>query len=79
MGWSDDMDAAPRGEIVLLYRPDAVDWMKVAPGRWDAQLFCRKPKPFWRSWLCIGSVEESRKWPPTHWMPMPSPPPGATL
>jgi hypothetical protein len=67
-------DPPPMDEIILLYRPGAVSWMVVAPGKWDAQSFNKKPNPFWDCWLKIGGAYESRKWPPTHWMPLPEPP-----
>lgn len=68
------IETAPKDKMILLYRPTAFDWGKVAPGKWDAQKNHAKPKPFWAIWLRIGGTHESRHWEPTHWMPLPEPP-----
>ena len=68
------IETAPRDAIIILYRPNAAKWGKVAPGEWDAQQYHKSPKPYWKMWLKIGGTLESRAWPPTHWMPLPEAP-----
>jgi len=69
------IDTAPKdGEIILLYRPTAFEWGKVAPAIWIDDKYAKQPKPFWEIWLKIGGVRESRAWKPTHWMPLPEAP-----
>ena len=62
--WSDDMSKAPRdGTRVLLYAPDSPDagvgYYVADYGRWFSQ------------------DDDFNRWavmPPTHWMPLPTPP-----
>lgn len=74
MTWQPIETAPKDGSLILLYRPDAYDWGKVTPGKWEAQQYSKKPQPYWDIWLKIGSTRESRAWVPTHWMPLPEPP-----
>ena len=74
MTWQPIETAPKDGSLVLLYRPDAYDWGKVTPGKWETQQYSKKPKPYWDIWLKIGGISESRAWVPTHWMPLPEPP-----
>ena len=78
MEWQ-PIETAPKDKVILAYRPDAHDWGKVAPAKWDDQRHHKKPQPFWSIWLRIGSTTESRAWVPTHWMPLPDPPNRNTL
>ena len=73
MEWQ-PIETAPKDELVLLHRPTAAEWCKVAPGKWEPDAYSTKPKPYWRIWLCIGGVTDSRQWMPTAWMPLPAPP-----
>ena len=73
MEWQ-PIETAPKDEVILLYRPDAIKWAKVAPGKWEPQEHYTRPSPYWEICLHIGGAYESRKWPPTHWMPLPEPP-----
>lgn len=62
----------PQG--VLLFRPSAPHWLRIAPGHWNEQAFHKKPKPYWDSALRAVCVFDCRIHPPTHWMPLPDPP-----
>jgi hypothetical protein len=73
MEWQ-PIETAPRDGMVLLFRPSAYEWGKVAPGRHNDDRHAIRPRPYWEMWLKIGGVWESREWPPTHWMPLPQPP-----
>ena len=68
------IETAPHGEMLLLYRPNASAWGRVAPGKWDADEYARRPRPYWEGWLKIGGKLEWRAWEPTHWMHLPAPP-----
>lgn len=69
------IETAPKdGTLILLFRPTALPWGKVAPGKWNSQADHKRPSPFWDMWLRIGGTYESRAWEPTHWMPLPAPP-----
>ena len=70
------IETAPKNRLILLYRPTAVDWGKVTPGRWNSAKFYKKPKPYWEIWFRIGGAREARAWRPTHWMELPEPPLG---
>ena len=74
-GWL-PIETAPRDgkDMLLLFRPAASQWAKVAPGKFNVEEFARRPRPYWEIWLKIGGITESRAWEPTHWMPMPPPP-----
>lgn len=73
MEWQ-PISSAPKDEIVLLYRPNAVAWGIVAPGKFNHQQYNKIPAPYWEIWLKIGGTNEGRLWEPTHWMPLPNPP-----
>ena len=70
------IETAPRDRthMLLLFRPQAAAWGKVAPGMFNPDQYAKRPRPYWEMWLRIGSVTGSREWEPTHWMPMPPPP-----
>ena len=69
------IETAPKdGTTILLYRPDALPWGRVTPGKWEEQKYHKRPAPFWEIWYKIGGAYESRTWEPTHWMPLPEPP-----
>ena len=70
------IETAPKGErtMLLLYRPTAYEWGKVAPGMYNPDQYAKKPRPYWEMWLKIGGTRESRDWVPTHWMPLPEAP-----
>lgn len=74
------IETAPEdGTYIILFRPTAAAWMRVDVGYWDDQRFHKRPKPFWRSTMAPGQ-DLSRAYPPTHWQPLPEPPPeGAQL
>lgn len=73
-GWL-PIETAPKDDItIMLYRPSALVWGKVTPGKWNDDKYAQKPRPFWEMWFKIGTITESRQWEPTHWMPLPAPP-----
>ena len=74
MEWNPDMTQAPKYSLILLYRPTADPWCRVNIGKWNGQMYHKKPRPFWEIWSKIGGDFESRNWHPTHWMPLPDPP-----
>lgn len=70
------IETAPKDKLILLYRPDAWDWGKVAPGAFNRDEYAKKPKPYWEIWLKVGTVSQAREWKPTHWMELPDAPKG---
>lgn len=69
------IETAPKdGTIVLLYRPSAIKWMRVAPGSYDDERVHSAPRPKWDCLYKIASVRDMREHQPTHWMPLPEPP-----
>ena len=74
MGWMPIETAPKDGSLILLFRPAAFEWGKVAPGKWEDQKYSKKPQPYWEIWLKIGNTRDSREWNPTHWMPLPPAP-----
>lgn len=68
------IETAPKDVIILLYRPSAIGWGMVTLGKYNYDLYAKKPRPFWEGWLKIGDVTQWREWQPTHWMPLPEPP-----
>lgn len=74
MQWQPIETAPKDGTLVLLFRPSAHEWGRVAPGKWHANEHAASPRPFWDGWLKIGARSEWREWQPTHWMPLPAPP-----
>ncbi len=68
------IDSAPKDQMILLFRPNAIRWGRVSPGQYNEDRFAKKPRPFWDGWLKIGGTTDWRKWEPTHWMPLPDPP-----
>lgn len=70
------IDTAPRVEsgMILLFRPSAYQWGKIAPGVFNPDKYAKRPRPYWEMRLKIGGIIESRRWEPTHWMPLPEPP-----
>jgi hypothetical protein len=67
------IETAPMDRVVLLFPPT---WggRTCAMGKWEEDLFAKKPRPYWRREDAM-SVSRSRDMPPTHWMPLPVPPP----
>lgn len=74
MKWQ-PIDTAPKdGSMVMLYRPDAIEWAKVCIGKYDDNRYHKKPNPYWALCLHIGGRNQARQWSPTHWMPLPDAP-----
>ena len=73
MEWQ-PIDTAPKGFAILLYRPTAHPWSRIAVGQWNEDRFAKHPRPFWEMLSRIVSRLEERKWRPTHWMLLPDPP-----
>lgn len=65
------IETAPKdgNEILVFYQTRK----KVVIAYWEPQSYNKKPRPYWAA---IGShwIESDRKYPPTHWMPLPAPP-----
>lgn len=63
---------APKDKYILLF-PCRWGGISCDVGVWDEDRFAKKPRPYWRR---VGqtSVGDDRNYPPTHWMPLPSPP-----
>jgi len=57
-----------RTDMLLLFRPTASAWARVAPGMYNPNQYAKRPRPYWEIWLKIGSTTQSRDWEPTHWM-----------
>jgi len=74
-GWMTIETAPKDGARVLLYFPLFGSKDHQEFGRWDAQPYNKKPNPFWS-----GDMERNygvcwyRKYPPSHWMPIPTAP-----
>lgn len=66
------IETAPKdGSYVLVYPPT---WSGVAScAKWSNDEYAKKPMPYWSRTDAIG-VSDSRRNPPTHWMPLPAPP-----
>lgn len=67
---------APKDRRILLYRPTARDWAKVAIGAYNDQRHRKNPNPYWEMETSEGGVFDAREWWPTHWMDLPEPPRG---
>lgn len=68
------IETAPKDRYILLFRPTAPNWQRVAEGKWDAQEHNKKPRPYWSCPWRITFNDGDRLHEPTHWMPLPSPP-----
>lgn len=69
------IETAPQdGSFILLYRPDAPDWARVAIGSYNDQHGNKKPKPYWELHFRWSNIIMCRNWQPTHWMPRPQAP-----
>ena len=66
-----DKWSAPR---ILLLVP-CVPKSRVVIGRWDADTYSKKPKPFWATDGVTGKTWD-REHQPTRWQPLPAPPAG---
>lgn len=75
VGWRSDMDCAPKDRRILLYRPTAPDWARIAGGKYNPHSYASNPRPYWDSDLerTLG-IAWCRKNPPTHWQPLPASP-----
>jgi hypothetical protein len=72
-GWQ-PIETAPKDAMILLFRPTAPEWGRVAQGKWDTQKYHKRPNPYWEYWIKVGGTTESRSDAPTHWMPLPAAP-----
>lgn len=63
------IETAPKEAYYLLLLANN----RVEIGRWDDDRFAKKPKPFW-AYSFLSSRRQQRENPPTHWMPLPTPP-----
>lgn len=68
------IDTAPKDQSVLMFRPGAAYWAKVAIGAWEEDTFSKRPKPYWEGLHKLGRNSQYREWEPTHWMPLPDDP-----
>ena len=73
MDWQ-PIETAPKDVAVLLYRPDAYQWARIAVGQWNDDHFAKRPCPFWGMRPQDTTKRAARAWEPTHWMPLPNPP-----
>jgi len=65
------IETAPKDRDVLLYCPKC----GVVRGRWKAQTYHSKPKPYWTNDReRLYGVIETRNDQPTHWAPLPDAP-----
>ena len=73
MEWQPIETAPKDGTAVLVYPPT---WRErtASVAVWDNDEYARKPRPYWRRDDDMGKVTYSRERPPTHWMPLPTPP-----
>ena len=63
------IETAPKdGTRVLVFCHWGVDI-----AQWNQDSYIRKPKPYW-SYRRSSSKGADRRFPPTHWMPLPEPP-----
>jgi len=69
------IESAPRDCRVLLWCEKPVfNGMHAVTGRWNADKFAGKPRPYWTNDLeQIRGVLYTRATQPTHWMPLPLP------
>lgn len=67
------IETAPKdGSLVLL---GWTDDRRPGIGRWEEEKYHQKPRPYWQhDRTRVWGVAESRKNPPTNWMPLPAPP-----
>lgn len=68
------IETAPKDQTILLYRPTASSYARIAPGEWDDQRHHARPTPHWMSWHRLALVSDNKEHSPTHWMPLPEPP-----
>ena len=71
------IEAAPKdgSRILLFYSKSRKEGVtETAVGRWEIQKYHDRPRPYWENEKYIGDVSYKRENPPTHWMPLPSPP-----
>lgn len=71
------IDTAPKdgSRILLFYSKSRKEGVtETAVGRWEIQKYHDRPRPYWENEKYIGDVSYKRENPPTHWMPLPSPP-----
>lgn len=70
-----DIESAPKdGTRIILYRKG-----RIVCGRWDDDRLNRRPRPFWtHDNIRIFGSTDARSVPPTHWMPLPTPPHGGS-
>ena len=74
--WTQIEEAPKDGTRVLLFRPGAVDWTKRIIGSWERDQHAKNPRPYWRNDLeLLLTKKEARLHQPTHFMPLPAPPP----
>ena len=73
MEWQPIETAPTDGTCVLVY-PPLWNNRVCSIARYDADSYCKKPKPFWRRDDDMGQKTRSQAVPPTHWMPLPDPP-----
>lgn len=69
------IDTAPQDGTRVLVVYSTKIGPRVEIGQWTDERHHSRPQPHWTSGLAqIWGVVVARKNPPTHWMPLPSPP-----
>lgn len=73
-GWLPIADAPKDGTEMLIWFADLYGG-KADIGRWDADQYANKPRPYWTGvGERIYGILAYRKGNPTHWQPLPAPP-----
>jgi len=73
MDW-EPIETAPKDRTIILYRPHARLWATISTGRWTADEYNKNPRPYWKMDKIGVTINQIRRWKPTHWMPLPVPP-----
>lgn len=72
-GWRPISEAPKDGATVLVF-PASWSNYTASMARWNTDAHTKKPRPYWERNDCFGKSTLSREKPPTHWMPLPTPP-----
>lgn len=65
------IESAPKdGTRILVW----IDPGYITVGYWLTDSHKDRPKPFWGHELCGSRTSRARKYPPTHWQPLPASP-----